>query len=174
MNDTQIAQVIDFVSVAKEFVTFLENSSSISSKEFVLKSRQMLPMLYLKAGFLPKLENKLEGDLENFVTPDHYEYMKNSLNEKLGSWDAMVQLEDQFAMNSEDFLHVELSELFSDIYQDIGNFILQYREGDDNVRNDAVCNCQYNFENYWGLRTLILTEHLHRIVISEEFQNMEG
>lgn len=171
--DTHNNHVLEFVAVAKETVSLLEESAGLNSRDFVLNARQILPLLYLKATFLPKTETVLDGELESYVTPEHYEYMKAMLKEKLGDWDATIHLEDEFMMNTEDFLHVELSELFADIYQDIGNFIMQYRDGDDDIRNDAMWECKENFDQYWGLRTLILTEHLHRIIISDEFQNKE-
>ena len=172
--DKQTNHELEFVAVAKEVVSLLEQSEALSANEFVLKARQILPLLYLKASFLPEKENVLEGDLENFVTPEHYEYIKLSLKDKLGDYDLTIHLEDEFMMNTEDFLHVEISELFADIYQDVGNFIMQYKEGNDAIRNDAVWECRYNFNNYWGIRTLVLTEHLHRLTNSEDFQNKEG
>jgi hypothetical protein len=169
MNDKEQQIILEFVSVSKELVALIESASGMSARDFVLKSRQMLPMLYLKASMLPKLESETEGELEQYVTPEHYEFVKLSLKEKLGDYDATIHLEDNFLMNTEDYLHVELSELFADIYQDVGNFMAQYRDGDESVRNDAVWECQYNFEQYWGLRTLVLTEHLHRLIVSDDF-----
>jgi hypothetical protein len=171
--DKQTNHILEFVAVSKETVSFLEEQEGLTRHDFIRKARQILPLLYLKASFLPETENMLEGDLEQFVTPEHYQYMKLMIKEKLGDFDATIQLEDEFMMNTEDFLHVELSELFADIYQDIGNFLMQYREGDESIRNDAVWECHYNFQQYWGLRTLILTEHLHRIMISDEFLSKE-
>ncbi len=164
---------LEFVAVAKEVVSLLEESETLSANDFVHNARKLLPLLYIKASFLPENDNMLEGDLENFVTPEHYEYIKLSLKDKLGDYDITVHLEDEFMMNTEDYLHVELSELFADIYQDMGNFIMQYKEGNDAIRNDAIWECRYNFNNYWGLRVLILTEHLHRLINTEEFSNKE-
>ncbi|MDA3820912.1 MAG: DUF5063 domain-containing protein [Candidatus Delongbacteria bacterium] len=163
--------ILDFVRITKALVELIESASGMDSKHFVLECQHKLPMLYVAATKLPNLENELQGELEYYVTPEHYTYIKSSLNEKLGDFDVTVHLEDNFLMNTEDYFHVELSELFADIYQDIGNFMSQYRDGDEQIRNDAVWECKYNFDYYWGLRTLVLSEHLHRLVISESFRN---
>jgi hypothetical protein len=165
------SQIIEFIAVAKEFVSLIETPDNFSANEFVIKTRQLLSLLYLKATFLQSKESVLSESLEAYVTPEHYEFIKYSIKNKLGDYDITIHLDDDFQMNTEDFFHVELSELFADIYQDVGNFILQYRDGDDDVRNDAVWECVYNFNHYWGLRTLILTQYLHRLVTSDEFQD---
>ncbi|MGC9331133.1 MAG: DUF5063 domain-containing protein [Bacteroidales bacterium] len=164
-------QIIAFVEATKEMVEIIESASIMSAEGFLLQCQYMLPQLYAKACRLPSIENELQGKLEYYVTPEHYEYIKASLNEKLGDFDVIIHLEDNFLMNTEDYFHVELSELFADIYQDIGNFMAQYRDGDEQIRNDALWECKYNFEQHWGLRTLLLTEQIHRLIVSEDFNN---
>ena len=88
MKDKEQQIVLEFVSVSKELVALIESASGMSAHDFVLKARQMLPMLYLKASMLPKLDSQTEGDMEQYVTPEHYEYVKLSLKEKLGDYDA--------------------------------------------------------------------------------------
>ncbi|MFO7791344.1 MAG: DUF5063 domain-containing protein [Bacteroidota bacterium] len=161
--------IIEFVKASKEMVELIESAPGMNPEDFVLTCQQKLPLLYAMASKLPHLENELQDDIENYVTPEHYGFVKDSLKEKLGDFDTTIHLEDNFLMNTEDYFHVELSELFADIYQDIGNFMAQYRDGDDQVRNDAVWECKYNFEHHWGLRTLVLAEHLHRLIVSEDF-----
>ncbi|MFW5805524.1 MAG: DUF5063 domain-containing protein [Bacteroidales bacterium] len=163
-------QVLEFVGATKETVQLIESASGMNLEDFVRACQYILPLLYAKACQLPSLENELQGEIENYVTPEHYEYVKSSLKEKLGDFDAVIHLEDNFLMNTEDYFHVEMSELFADIYQDIGNFMAQYRDGDEIVRNDAVWECKYNFEHHWGLRTLVLTEYLHKLITSEDFK----
>ncbi|MFP4662933.1 MAG: DUF5063 domain-containing protein [Bacteroidales bacterium] len=169
MENTQQQHILEFVAVSKDLVDLLESASGMNARDFVLQSRQMLPLVYLKASMLPKLENELEGELEQYVTPEHYEYVKLSLNEKLGEWDATIHLEDNILMSTEDYLHVELSELFADIYQDIGNYVSRFRDGDDAIRNDATWEVKYNFDEYWGIKVLVLTEHIHRLIVSDDF-----
>lgn len=169
--ETNKDNILEFVTVSKEIIALIESADGLKSEDLIIKARQMLPVLYFKASLLPELENSLKSEeLEQYVTPEHYDYIKLTIKEKLGDYDATVQLEDNFLMNTEDYMHVEISELFADIYQDIGNFMAQYRDGDDVIRNDATWECKYNFEQYWGLRVLILTEHLHRLINSDEFE----
>ncbi len=165
--------VLEFVEITKNTVELIESASRITPKDFLVQCQYMLPLLYAKACQLPSLENELQGELEYYVTPEHYEYIKTSLKEKLGDLDVTIHLEDNFLMNTEDYFHVEVSELFADIYQDIGNFMAQYRDGDEQIRNDAVWECKYNFEHHWGIRTLMLTEQLHRLIVSEEFNKSD-
>ena len=49
--------VVEFVTVAVEFCGFIEKSQEISALDFSLAINKILPLTYLKASMLPKIDS---------------------------------------------------------------------------------------------------------------------
>lgn len=160
-------ETVEFATVAKEFAAFLENSKDISSEKFIDTSLKILSLLYLKGVLIPKIEDYDDDYLEKYVTEADWSYIQQVTAAKLGEYDEYVQVQDGGLMNTVDYFNVALSELFADLYQDIGNFIASFRTGNDEIILAALFFCKQNFETYWGIRLLILLQHLHRIKFIE-------
>jgi hypothetical protein len=60
-----------------------------------------------------------------------------------------------------------IAEYLSDIYQDLKNFILSYRSGNEEVMNDAVWEVLMNFEEFWGKKLLTVLSAIHDVLYSE-------
>ncbi len=56
----------------------------------------------------------------------------------------------------------ELSDDLADIYQDVKDFLENFRMGVEEVMNDAIWECRVNFENYWGTKLLRASLNLHK------------
>jgi hypothetical protein len=56
----------------------------------------------------------------------------------------------------------------ADIYQDAGNFISLFRQGNEYVMGEAVALCRQNFQTYWGQRLLNALKALHALRYNEE------
>ncbi len=161
-------ETIEFAVVAKEFLSFLESSQASSKDEFIDTSLKILPLLYLKALQLPKVEDFDDDFSEKFVDEATWSYIQQITSAKLGEDDQYVQVQDATVMNSLDSLNVGLSELYADLYQDIGDFIGAFRLGIDDTMLAALFYCQENFKTYWGIRNLILLKNLHEIKFKTE------
>lgn len=173
MNDLELVyskESIEFATVAKEFLFFLESSSKISKPEFLDTSIKILPLLYLKGLLLPEVEDFDEDFSEKFVEESTWSYIQQVVAAKFGEDDQYVQIQDSSVMNSQDYLNVSLSELFADLYQELGDFIGAFRTGTDELMLSALFYCQENFKSYWGIRNIVLMKHLHEII----FKNTKG
>ena len=69
-------------------------------------------------------------------------------------WDS---LNDSQQMNS-------LSEGFTDIYQDLKDYIALYNMGTPEIMNDAIWECKNNFKQFWGQRLMNITRVLHHLL----------
>ncbi len=154
---------IEFATVAKEFLSFMEAAKDISKEDFVDKSVKILPLLYLKGTLLPIVIEFDEEFTEKFVDESTWSFIQQAAAAKLDEDDLYVQVQDAGVVNSIDYLNVGLSELFADIYQETGDFIGAYRTGNDETMMAALYYCQQNFETYWGVRILVLLKSLHEI-----------
>ena len=64
---------LEFVTVALEFCTFVENAGNTGLFDFLDKAVKILPLLYLKATLLPEAEEDEDAEPELTVTEDMYE-----------------------------------------------------------------------------------------------------
>jgi len=156
-------EAIEFVTVAKEFLAFLEASKEINAEDFLDKSIKILPLLYLKGTLLPNIDDYNEDFAEKFVDEPTWSYIQQAAAAKLGEDDEYVQIQDISVVNSMDYLNIGLSELFADIYQELGDVIGAYRLAQEESMQAALYSCRENFASYWGVRTLVLLNSLHQI-----------
>ena len=147
---------IEFATVAKEFLSFLETAKEQTKESFIDKSVKILPLLYLKASLLSKVEDYDEEYSEKFVDESSWSYIQQVAAAKLEDDDLYVQIQDGGVVNSMDYLNVGLSELYADLYQETGDLIGAYRTGNDQLMLAALADCQQNFESYWGIRLIVL------------------
>ena len=70
---------LEFVTVALEFCTFVENAGGSGLFDFLDKAVKLLPLLYLKATLLPEAEEDEDADPELTVTEDMYESVRNRI-----------------------------------------------------------------------------------------------
>ena len=156
-------EAIEFATVAREYLSFLETAKNLSKEEFIDKSEKLLPLLYLKGSLLPKIEDFNEDSLEKFVDETIWSHIQQIASAKLDEDDEYVQLQDASVVNSLDYLNIGLSELFADLYQEMGDFIGAYRIGNDDLMLAALFVCKDNFSSYWGIRILVLLKSIHQI-----------
>ena len=61
-----------------------------------------------------------------------------------------------------------ISENLADIYQDMGNFISLFRQGNEEVMLEAIAICRTNFREFWGQQLFNALKALHFIRYNEE------
>jgi len=160
--------VVEFVAVANEFCKYAEHAGEIRGAELLTIFQRFLPLLYLKATFLPKLEPVFEDGNEKFVTEFDWYRIHDSFLKKLGSTDDYLKLPDEVQEKNEGPVPGSLSEDFADIYQDMKNFTLLYQTGTEEVMNDAIWECRMNFDDFWGKKLLNAMRAVHVYLSSEE------
>ena len=61
-----------------------------------------------------------------------------------------------------------ISENLADVYQDTGNFISLFRQGNEEVMLGAIVLCRKNFSEFWGQQLLNALKALHAVRYSDE------
>jgi hypothetical protein len=158
--------VVEFVAVSNEFCKYAEHAGEIKGEELLNIMQRLLPLLYLKACFLPALEPVFEDGNEKFVTEGDWFRIRSWFRAKLKSADDYLELPDDKTIESEGPVVASLSEDLADIYQDMKNFVLLYQTGTNEVMNDAIWECRLNFENYWGYKLVNALKAIHRFINS--------
>ncbi|MFW5754921.1 MAG: DUF5063 domain-containing protein, partial [Marinilabiliaceae bacterium] len=161
--------VLEFVTVAREFCNWLEGTPNFERREFIDTGRKMLPLLYLKASVLPKTEEMLEDDfLEKFVSEEEYQQILNAVLAKMGPYNDYLEVFTADMQRSVEPLTATVSENLADIYQDIKDFLMSYRTAVTEIMNDALLELNQNFEEYWGQKLVNVLRALHNVAFSGE------
>lgn len=160
--------VIEFVTVAKEFCTVLETTEEYSRKEFVTVATRIIPLLYLKASVLPKVDSELDETIEKTVDEMTYARVQDMITSKLGRFNDYLEVFTPEMQRSDSPVISFIAEDLADIYQDIKDFISAYRLGVTEIMNDALADVVNNFELYWGQKLVNTLRALHAILYGEE------
>lgn len=159
---------IEFVTVALEFCSFVETAGKFKSFDFTDKATKLLPLLYLKATLLSEIEETEDNELELTVTEDMYEMVRNQIAAILGERDSYLETFHQDMQYSDAPIAAFISENLADVYQDTGNFVSLFRQGNEEVMLEAVALCRGNFRKFWGQQLLNALKALHAIRYDEE------
>ena len=160
--------VVEFVAVANEFCKYAEHASEIKGEEILRIMQRILPLMYLKASLLPKLEPFFEDGNEKFVTEADWNDLNEILKEKFGTANDYLEVFDEKINDSEGPVVSSISENMADMYQDMKDFLLLYQTGTGEVMNDAVWECRMNFENFWGQKLVNSMRAIHKFIYSGE------
>nr|WP_321405347.1 DUF5063 domain-containing protein [uncultured Carboxylicivirga sp.] len=167
--------VIEFVTVAKEFCDFLESAEQYPRREFITITTRIIPLLYLKASMLPKLDAEMEDELEKTVDEMTYAHIQNKLELLMGRFNDYLEVFNQDMQRSDTPVISYIAEDLADMYQDLKDFISAYRIGVTEIMNDAVSVVQSNFELYWGQKAVNTLRALHALLYGEdELDEEEG
>ena len=159
---------LEFVTVALEFCTFVENAGNTGLFDFLDKAVKILPLLYLKATLLPEAEEDEDAEPELTVTEDMYESVRNRIAGLLGEKDSYLETFHPDMQYSDTPIAAFISENLADVYQDTGNFISLFRQGNEEVMLEAIVLCRKNFCEFWGQQLLNALKALHAVRYSDE------
>ena len=160
--------VIEFVTVAAEYCSFLENSNQQDTKSFIEKMTKIIPLLYLKASLLPSFKTTLEEEgIEQSVTEKEYEFIRQQTINVIGQYDEYLEVFHPDMQYSDSPVLASISEDLADVYQDLKDMIANFQSADLRIMNEALVNCTENFRNFWGQKLLNALRALHNVLYSE-------
>ncbi|TDN99875.1 DUF5063 domain-containing protein [Sunxiuqinia elliptica] len=159
--------VIEFVTVANEFCNLVEHVGQETTRSFLNKTQKILPLLYLKVSVLEDVNSYEELGLEKFVSEVDYNYLQQKMMNLLGEFDDFQEVFDPGMQFSDEPLSASISECLADIYQDLKDFLMTFRTGDELVMQEALWVCQDNFKNYWGQRLVNSLRAVHNLMYGD-------
>jgi len=158
--------VVEMITVANEFCLFIEKVDNYSKEDVIEYLRKMCPLLYIKGCLLPVVGISDESANERFVTEEQWQVTFNDLRNVFQEDDIYWYL-DHTDKSYSDPIKASLSENFTDIYQDLKDFIMLYQKNTIAARENAVYGCMALFENHWGYRVVNALKVLHHLVFKE-------
>jgi hypothetical protein len=168
-QDSQVIferNTVEFVTVAAEYCAFIERSEGMKRAEFVDTLLKVLPLLYIKASMLAECEMMGEDGLETFVTEDDYEVVRINLQELLADRDDYLDVFVEDMKYSDTPIRKSIAEDLADIYQDVKDFVCQFRSGLNETMHDALVTVCEHFAQYWGQTLVNTMRALHEVKYS--------
>lgn len=154
-------ETIEFLTVAKQFCTFVENSEGMQRRLFVDTMLKLLPLLYVKTLMLGKAEHVDDACPETFVTEDGYEVIRLNIASIMGELDDYLDVFMDDMVYSDKPILATISENIADIYQDIRDTVFAFQlEYEDNMK-EALATCIDNFDYTWGQKLVNVMRALH-------------
>jgi hypothetical protein len=117
---------IEFVTVAAQFCSFVENCQQMSRGDFFDKLPKLLSLLYLKTAVVPTMNDSSYSDLTQYVTEESYEYIQMKIKSVIGRHDEYLDVFVEDMQYSDTPILCNISEDISDIYQDLKDMICNF------------------------------------------------
>ncbi len=155
---------VEFVTVASEYCSTIENAAHHSALENLQRLQKLLPLLYIKASVLPKIENVLDEELESYVTELDYNVLHQRWLQLLSENDSFYEVFDPSIQFGNETVTASVSENLLDIYQALKDFLIAYSIGNEEVMNDALAQCLFRFEESWGQQLVNVLRAVHMLV----------
>jgi hypothetical protein len=152
--------VLEFLRVAHEYCIFTENSNEKKKTDIYDFFLKIGPLIYLKGKLLPELVPEYPESIERFVTEEEWQEIFNTFRALFGEEDEFYHVGYE-EYNEYEAVKASLSENFTDIYQDLKDFILLYQKNSQAARQNAVYECKSLFETRWGPKVLSNIRYIH-------------
>lgn len=159
--------VIELITVANEFCSFLERSEEMESSDFLSRLQKILPLLYLKTSLLPTFEFESEEDLEKYISEVDYNLIQQKVLHHTGASDDYQEVFVSGMQFSESALTSSIAEDMADIYQDLKEMVQSFRTLNEEVMEQAIWECQNNFSHFWGQKLVNSLRAVHNIIYGE-------
>jgi hypothetical protein len=159
-------KVLEMITVANEFCLFLEKAEDYSKEELFGFLQKIGPLIYLKAALLPEITPEDDGAVEHYVTEEQWELMFNLLRTKFGDDDIFYYI-DNHEKSHNDPLRGSLAEHFTDVYQDMKDFVMLYQKPIRSFKENAVNDCRNLFADRFGIRLVNAQAALHYILYKQ-------
>ncbi len=160
-------EVLEFVRSANDFCQWIEEAGQKRAVDFIRSSLQVLSSVYYNLVMIEPLEPVMESSNEKFVTEQDWSEIYQRVMNLLGVHNEYLRIADNGEFDRSDLVTHKISEDMADIYQDLKDFTKQYRQGIEELMNDAVWEVMDNFENYWGVKLLNALQALNRLYVTK-------
>ena len=165
--------VLEMLTVANDYCLSMAKVEDYSKSDLMSYLQKICPLLYIKGALLPVIEVRNPEANERFVVEEEWESLFNGLRDKFSKDDEFWYI-DNSEQEDKEPVKGSLSEHFTDLYQDLKDFILLYQKNSLDAKENAVSGIKRLFETHWGYKLVNAHKTLHYLVmrgINKENQN---
>jgi len=165
-------EVIEFITVAKEYCNILDNLKEENADDFLSKIHKISSLLYLKGSILELPEEIFEVETDRFVTEEMYASTLIALQKLLGNKDLNILVDPYTTDVEKENEWLYISEIFTDIYQSLCDFLNIYRTGNEEMMNDALYELVLDFREWWGAKLLAVLFVIHKLLYTNDYDDI--
>ena len=155
------SQTKEFVKLCRQYFEYLEKLPDKKLSDFWVMQLRLLPEIYSGVSRLPQIEARYASDVEKFVTEREYNRVFLSVHAYIGALDKFTDFNDLSHPGAVKVVNASLSEMLTDIYQELKDFVLLYETETLENMNDAIADCYETFGRFWGVKLLTATRIIH-------------
>jgi len=154
-------QTQEFVKLCRRYFEYLGKLPDKKISDFWFMQLQMLSDIYSGIFHLPSITARYSSEVDKFVTEREYNLVYSNLVSYIGALDKFFDFNDLSHPGALKVVEVSLSEILTDIYQELKDFVVLYDTGTLENMNDAIADCFDTFGRYWGVKLLSATRIIH-------------
>lgn len=168
--------LIEMITLAGEYCITLENAENSSKEELYTFLHKVAPLLYLQGLLFPETDEPDDESDERMVTEEQWENVFNALRSQFGPEDTFLYLDPPEPGNT-DVLTGSLSELYSDVYQDLKDFMWLMTKKSLIATRHAAYDIKKLFLSNWGAKLLraqtVLHSRMYPAVPDEDYLDLD-
>ena len=164
--------IIEMITVSNEFCLFMEKIEQYKKEDVLEYLQKICPLLYIKGTLLPEIEVNEDSITERYVTEEQWENIFNETRKKFGDDDIFYYINNHYS-NEDEPVKASLAENFTDIYQDLKDFVLLYQKNSIEAKKNAVSECKLLFETHWGYRIINSQKAIHYLLYKDKDDEYE-
>jgi hypothetical protein len=157
--------VLEFLAVAQKYCLYIEEIDRHKKMEIFGALHKALPLLYVKGSLLPDVVVEDFSLNEKYVTVENWQDIFNELRAKFETDDEFWFLENDNPHN--DLVKGSVSDMLTDIYQDMKDFVILYQRPMRDAKKIAVWEIKKLFKAHWGFRVANLLKVSHYKLYSD-------
>jgi len=174
-NPLYSEEVIAFVKECNDYCGWIEELEVADPGDFIRDAMRHLAGVYREVTMVEQPEPLMDGGVEKHVTEQDWSGIFQKALQVLGQHNTYLRIADDDEFDRSDLVEHKISEDIADVYQDLKDFIMQFRQGLEEIMNDALWEVISNFEQYWGEKLLNALGALHRLHVKKiDLEDMEG
>ena len=166
-NQIYARNTLEFVTVALEYCTFVEAAGNTGLFDFIRRQGDKTlasfilqrPTCYLKWDL--KRKPNLSFPFQKTCTSEVRSRIAVLLFDERDS--CLETFHTRICSIAILLSQRSFSENLADVYQDTGNFVSLFRQGNEEVMQEAIALCRMNFQEYWGQQLLNALKALHAV-----------
>lgn len=167
MDDYKGVNVKEFAATAAEYCRLLEGASRIRTGDLFGQLQQNIPVLYQKSALLPKPKYCYEEEPKRFVSEEDYAQVHDAIQQKIELYFGITQMSPGTGPSQFEIMSFSMAEGFTDLYEEMKNFVKLYEVRIPQAMNDAVWIYRNNFEQSLGLKLIDCLKTLHELLYNK-------
>lgn len=150
----------DLVLIATQYCTFIEKIHLFEQPDAMDYLLKIIPLMYIKGILIPAFDVEDENIASRFITEEEYEIVYVNIKEKFDKFNYF----ESFNTSNNQVETSDLSEMATDIYQDMKDFIILYQKNTFTFQANALWNCRNNLYERWGKTITFMLPYLHQLL----------